>query len=165
MTTYDVTIRELIIREIKDLYENFTFESIESPTIYRGRQVFDPDTETPPLITILPRTEESIKEYGMSEQGMPIDIVCLARMGTENPSELGEEILGELILCVFGKNNPDVDGDPAKAGGLTLTYADSLDYRSGGIDQYPDEAGQAILHVGITVFIKYSTDMGDPYSH
>lgn len=165
MTTYTNPIRELIIRELKELFEAYTFESIASPTIYRGRQIFDPDSEPPPLITILPRVEESTREYGMAENAMPIDIICLARMGTQNPSELGEAILGELLLCVFGKNEPDADGDPVKVGGMTDTYVDDVSYRSGGIDAYPDEAGQSILHVGITVIIKYTTNLGDPYSH
>lgn len=165
MTTYPVTVRELIIREIKELFEAYTFENVTSPTIYRGRRVFDPDTEPPPLITILPRVEESQRtQFGMDEKTMAVEIVCLEPLGTRNASELAEAILGELQLCMFGKQDTE-NGAAVKKGGLTRDYADDCYYRTGGVEVYPDELGQHILHTGITVFIQYQTNAGDPYSH
>lgn len=162
----DYTIRRKIIQELYELFDEYLFESITDPVCYRGRQVFDIETETPPLITILPRIEEAqVNEYAMQECRMPVDVICLARIGTENPSDLGEAILGELISCTFGKETEGVDGDPEKHGGLTDTYADMVTYRTGGIDMYPDELGQQILHVGITVVIRYQTNIGNPYSN
>jgi hypothetical protein len=166
MTTYAEPIRELIVRELVELFEAYTFESMTTPAVYRGRQIFDPETEPPPLVTILPRVEDSQRsEYGLSEQAMRVDVIALARMAGENPSELGEQILAELVLCVFGKAGTDADGDPEKLGGMSDTYADDVFYLSGGIDAYPDELGQQILHVGITVKIKYQTNIGDPFSN
>lgn len=159
------TIREKIIDELADLYDAFAFSAITNPAVYRGRQVFDSDTEPPPLITILPRVEQNeASDYGMHEMTMPVDVICLARMGTSNPSTLGEAILGELIKCAFGMQGL-VAGKVVKVGGMTTTYMDSMRYSSGGIDAYPDELGQQILHVGITVDIRYQTNAGNPYSN
>lgn len=158
------TIRELIIAEMAALFNDYTFESMTSPTIYRGRQVFDPDTEPPPLITLLPRVEASERtEYQEDKHDMPVDVICLTRLGTANPSELGEQVLGELIHCIFGTRS-GAGGTWTKTGGMTDDYADEVVYRSGGIDQYPDQLGQEILHVGLTVAITYRTVTGDPYN-
>ena len=160
----EYTIREKIIRELYDLYDEFVFESITDPTLHRGRQIFDVNIEPPPIIAILPRIEEGIPaDYGMQDLKMPVDIICLAQIGEENPSELGEAILGELIACAFGKETVG-DLGPLKYGGLSTAYADSIMYRTGGIDAYPDELGQQVLHVGITVDIRYQTKAGNPYS-
>jgi len=163
----ELTIRAKIIAEMVALFEAFTFESIASrqPTIYRGVQRFDPDVDPPPIITILPRVEENQRtDYGMDERTMPVDIICLERIVEQNPSDLGEAILGELIACVFGKETEE-NGAAVKHGGLTNDYADDVRYRSGGIDQYPDEPGQPLLHVGITVEVRYQTNAGDPYTN
>lgn len=159
------TIREKIIKELVDLVENFSFESIVSPDVYRGRLIFDPDSEPPPLVIVLPRPEDvSSEDYGMTTCVMPVDVICLARMGDSNPSELGEKILGELIAVCFGKQT-SVDGQAVRLGGMSETYADEIHYRSGGIDAYPDQLDQQILHVGITISIKYQTNIGDPYTN
>jgi hypothetical protein len=163
----DLTIRAEIIQELFDLFEAFSFDAFggTQPTIYRGVQRFDPDNDPPPLITILPKVEEAQRtDYGMDEMVMPVDIICLARLDTENPSDLGEDIKGELIACVFGKETT-VAGSPVKSGGLTTDYADDVRYRSGGIDQYPSDLDQPILHVGITITVRYQTNAGDPYSN
>jgi hypothetical protein len=159
------TIRGKLIKELVDLFEDFPFESVSNPTVYRGRLMFDPDAEPPPLVTVLPRTEEaSYDDYGLTTCVMPVDIICLSRMGDRNPSELGEDILGELVAVVFGKQTT-VDGQTVKHGGMSGTYADEIHYRSGGIDAYPGQMGQQILHVGITIAIKYQTNTGDPYTN
>jgi hypothetical protein len=160
------TIRDSAIRELVALLKAYAWTAVTSPDVYRGRQVFDPDTEPPPLITVLPRIEESFRnDYGMFENSMPVDLICLAAIGVQNPSELGEAILGEMILAVYGKEGTDAGGDPEKSGGMTNTYVDDVLYRSGGIDAYPDDIGQQILHVGITVVFKYTTNAGDPFSN
>ncbi len=161
------TIREKIIDELADLYTAFSFTSMTGTVgIYRGRSVFDADDDPPPLVTILPRVENNENSnYGMHEMTMPVDIICLAPLGSSNPSVLGEAVLGDLIKCAFGVQGVDKDGDIAKVGGMTTTYMDSMHYRSGGIDAYPDELGQEILRVGITVDIRYQTNAGNPYSN
>ena len=142
------TIRERIIAEMKGLFEAFDFQHLTSPAIYRGRQIFDPDTEGPPLITILPRRDAAEKTpYNKHSISMGLDIIALERIGSANPSVLGEKIHGELIECAFQ---------------LSDDWANGITYRSGGIDMYPDELGQQILHVGITVVVAYETRTGNP---
>ncbi len=156
------TIRESIIAELTDLLEDCAWTSVTAPSVHRGRQVFDPDTEPPPIITVLPRSEENQNtDYGMHDLTMRVDIICLERMSGQNPSELGEAILGEMIRSVFGYEA----AGPTRVGGMTDTHADQIIYRSGGIDAYPDELGQQILHVGISIDIRYQTNAGDPYSN
>ena len=158
------TIRELIIAELTALFEAYPFEAIALPAVHRGRQVFDPDVDPPPLISILARQEESERiEYGIDRKTMRVDIICLEHIGTQNPSVLGEAILGELLACTFGQVS-EAGGVWTKTGGMTQTYADDVIYKSGGIDAYPDQAGQQILHVGITVTVIYQTKPGDPYN-
>jgi hypothetical protein len=160
----DKTIREKIIYEITALFEGYTFVSITNPAVYRGWQVFDPDVKPPPLVALQPRVEECNRtDYGADERTMPVDIICLERIVDQNPSELGEAILGELIACVFGKAVEE-DGAIIKLGGMSTDLADDVVYRTGGIDQYPDQLGEAILHVGITVSVRYTTLAGDPYN-
>jgi hypothetical protein len=162
----NLTIREKIIRELVDVLNGFTWESISAPKVYRGRQIFNPDTELPPIITILPRAEDGAQtDFGTDDKTMLIDAICLERMNGQNPSELGEAILGELTAAVFGKEVDGSDGDPEKFGGMSTTYADAVSYVGGGVDRYPDELGQQILHVGITIRVKYQTNAGDPYNH
>lgn len=158
------TIRKKIIDELAGLFSAYTFTSVAGMDVYRGRQVFDPDTEPPPLVTILPRVEQNANtDYGIHDLAMPVDIICLARMGTSNPNNLGEAILGELIKCTFGIQTT-VGGVITQLGGMTDTYADAVVYKSGGIDAYPDEMGQQIIHVGISIEIRYQTKAGNPYA-
>lgn len=225
------TIREKIIAQLKGLFDAFDFAAVTAPGIYRGRQAFDPDSEPPPIVTILPRSESSEKnDYGMADCDMAVDVICLANIGENNPSELGEAILGELISCSAAMNeayrvtlsfasagyvnavagdigkrvagttsgdtgnliaydnatkqwtiDPDGPGDTFDAveactitsgtGAGTLAaigeqikYIDGIEYRSGGIDEYPDQAGQQIIRVGITIGIRYQFSNGNPYT-
>lgn len=158
------TVRDQIIRELKALYEAYPFEAIGLPAVHRGRLIFDPETDPPPIVTILSRAEDSERtEYMADRRTMRVDVICLEKMGTQNPSELGEAILGELIACAFGVASEDA-GVWTREGGMTRTYADDVIYKSGGIDAYPDELGQQILHVGITLSVVYQTPTGDPYN-
>jgi len=158
------TIRELIIREMTALFEAYSFESIALPSVYRGRQVFDPDTERPPIITILARPETSTRTvYSTDKKVMPVNVICLEHVGVQNPSVLGEKILGELIACAFGIDT-FAGGVWTKTGGMTQTYADDSVYTSGGIVDYPDESGQQMIRVDIIVTVTYQTRPGDPYN-
>lgn len=162
----ELTIRDKIIRELVETLESYTWESMEGPAVHKGRRIFDPTIDPPPLITVLPRQEENaLDQYGDNSLAMVVDLVCMDRLAGQNPSELGEAILGEAVIAVFGKERLGNDGKPEKYGGLTTTWADSVYYRTGGIDAYPDELGEEILKVGITIIITYQTNKGDPYNN
>ena len=145
------TIREKIIKHVLATLAGYvSFVSIPSPGVSRGRQVFDPDVDPLPVIAVLPGIEEAARtRYGTTHCIMPIDISCLISLDENNPSELGEAVLGELITAALSS----LPGD-----------AEDLSYTGGGIGSYPDQLGQAVLSVGITIDVQYETDIGDPYN-
>ena len=79
---------------------------------------------------------------------MRVDIYCLIKIGDNNPSELGEAVLGELIKAVFSSTPSNVD---------------KMQYINGGVDDYAVQ-GKTVMQVGITIEIVYETNIGDPYT-
>ena len=145
------TLREKIIAEIMTALAGYgSFAAIPSPVFSRGRQLFDPDCDPLPVVAVLPGVEEAERtRYGTTHCTMPVDISCLISIGDNNPSELGEAVLGELIAAALSSLPSD---------------AEDMAYSSGGIESYPDQMGQAVLSVGITINVQYETDNGDPYN-
>lgn len=145
------TLREKIIKHIVATLGDYgTFVAIPSPVVSRGQQLFDPDVDPLPVIAVLPGVEEAERtRYGTTHCTMPVDISCLISLGDNNPSELGEAVLGELITAALSSLPSD---------------AEDMAYSSGGIESYPDQMGQAVLSVGITINVQYETDTGDPYN-
>ena len=144
------TIREGIIQAIVTNLEGGTYTILDDAVVYRGRQLFDPDTEELPLITVLPRLEDAERtQYGTSLCRMPIDISCLVRIDGRNVSTLAESALGELIKSAMSSLPSD---------------ADDVTYTGGGVEQYPDVMGQKVLMVGITIRVEYQFNSGDPYN-
>lgn len=110
--------------------------------VYRGMLFFDGDINRVPLIAIVPSIAEAEPGawYGVTAQSMVVDISAVRRIAPdENPSEIGESILGELIKTVFS-NVP--------------IGATDIVYQGGGVDQYP-EFTHDLLTVGISVGIQW----------
>ena len=145
------TIREKIIAAMTSTLKNYSeYTTISSPDVHRGRIIFDPDVDPLPLISVVPRVESAEPTtYQTTDCTMPVDVSCLVPVGESNPSELGEAVLGELIKAALSAVPSD---------------AESIFYTGGGIDEYPDEMGQAVLTVGISLSVKYKTDTDDPYN-
>lgn len=145
------TLREKIIQSlVATLTAYSAFDVIASPTISRGKELFDPDIDFFPVIAVLPGLDEAERSYGITHCTMIIDITCLIKIGGSNPSTLGEAVLGELIKATMSSL-------PANA--------DDVEYTGGGIETYPDEFGElSVLSVGITIKVMYQTDIGDPYT-
>ena len=117
---------------------------------FRGQELFDPDVDPLPVITVMPGVEEAERSrYGSTLCTMPVDISCLISFGENNPSELGEAVLGELITATLSSLPAD---------------AEDMEYAGGGILEYPDQMGQRTLTAGIVINVKYETDIGDPYN-
>jgi len=145
------TRRETIIAWINTTLSAYSFTTMASPSVHRGLQFFDPGTNPPPLISILPRPEESERNaYDQMEHVFPVDISAVAVLSsTGNPSSTGEAVLGELIKAAYSV--------------ATLPAAvDDYVYSGGGIDSYPDDLSPSTITVGITINVHYSTDIGDP---
>ena len=145
------TIREAIIKALDAGLEGYTFTALSGVSIHRGLLIFDPDVTPPPLISIIPRPESSEQAlYGGDEKTMQLDFSCIVTLGADdNPSVLGEVVLGELIQSVFSIEPGNVQ---------------NIIYRSGGVDEYPDGSGQDTITVGMSVDVIYATDFGDPYT-
>ena len=144
------TIREKIIAGIISTLEGHaSYSVIASPTIVRGYENYDPDVDGFPIIAVMPRQEDAQRtKYGTESHTMQVDIYCLIKIGTGNPSELAEAVLGQLILAALGSTPSD---------------ASDMAYLNGGIDEYMD-LSKTVLTVGISIEVTYETDIGDPYN-
>ncbi len=102
-----------------------------------------------PVITFFPGLDEEVSfVYGKVRQTMSIIARGYMLYGSENPSVMGEKILGDFIQALTGLD-------------WTAGLADEINYQGGGIESYPTEehpAVVAICQVGIT----YKTVNGDP---
>lgn len=145
------TLREKIIGDIVNTLDSYAaFSAIGAPTVERGYEKYDPDVHHLPIIAVLPRPEDAERtQYGTTTCTMPVDIYCMIKIGNSNPSQLGEAVLGELIMAALSEIPAD---------------ASDVAYVNGGIDEYLDQFGRSVLTVGITVQVTYETDIGDPYT-
>ena len=144
------TIREKIIADIVSTLNLYgSYSVIASPTVVRGYETFDPDVHDLPIVAVVPRQENVERtEYGAYQCTMQVDVYCLVKLGSANPSELAEAVLGELLLATFSATPSD---------------ASDMAYVNGGIDEYMDQT-KTVLTVGITIEVVYETDIGDPYT-
>ena len=144
------TIREKIIAGIVSTLNGYaSFTVIGSPTVVRGYENYDPDVHEFPIIAVMPRQEDVERTtYGSYQCTMQVDIYCLVKIGTHNPSELAEAVLGELITAALSSTPSDVS---------------DFAYVNGGIDDYMD-LSKTVLTVGISMEVTYETDIGDPYT-
>ena len=144
------TIREQIIKAMVTQLESATFETLLGATIYRGQLLFQTEIEALPIVAVIPREEEAgVTQYGSAIMLMPVVVGAILAIEGENPSELAEAVHGELI---------------AHAMGLSSALFQDMVYVGGGIEQYPDQLGQPLISVSITINIEYLADIGDPYN-
>ena len=144
------TIREKIIAGIVSTLKGYSsYSVIGSPSVVRGYENYDPDVDGYPIIAVMPRQEDVERtEYGNHNCNMQVDIYCLVKIGSNNPSELAEAVLGELIKATLSSTPSD---------------ASDMAYVNGGIDSYMD-LSKTVLQVGISIEVIYETDIGDPYT-
>ena len=144
------TIREKIISAIVSTLKNYaSYSVVASPTVVRGYENYDPDVDNFPIIAVMPRQDDVERtKYGIQNCTMQVDIYCLVKIGTNNPSELAEAVLGELIVAALSSTPSD---------------ASDMAYVNGGIDDYMD-LSKTVLTVGISIEVTYETDIGDPYT-
>lgn len=112
------------------------------------------DGELPSLI-IWPQVEETVKIHGKSKITMPVKIEGISRFTKlENPSVVSELMLGDIrkMMEMQGSGNSVTDG-----------LSDSIQYSSGGSDEYP-EPGNDRVGVYAIYNIEYKTLAGNPYS-
>jgi len=104
-----------------------------------------------PAITFFPGLDEDVSfVYGKVRQTMGLIARGYMLYGAENPSVMGEKILGDLIKCLTSENWSD-------------ELADEISYQAGGIEEYPTKEHPAVVSI-CQVGITYKTVNGDPYS-
>lgn len=108
-----------------------------------------PDSTLPGL-SVLPRIEESERQYGLQVSTMPVEVLGLVAHGNTNPSVIAEQMHGDMIKCLLSQ--PKLSA-----------LMDDIEYKGGGTDEYPDSSDTATA-VTVIVNIKYTTKIGDPYS-
>lgn len=104
-----------------------------------------------PFVTFFPGMDADVSfVYQKVRQTMSIIARGYMVYGTENPSVMGEKILGDLIK---GLTSSD----------WTSEMADEISYQGGGIEEYPTEEHPAVVSI-CQVGITYKTVNGDPYT-
>lgn len=159
MAILNPTIRERIIREIVVSLGETAGELRglqDWKDVVRGRTDYDP--EELPLITVNPAQDRASRvQYGRQHLEMDVQVVALfptalpAVAADATPSELGEAILGAIILAVMAGTD------------ALNVLVDDIAYTQGGIADYPAETEQ-ITVVEASYTIKYRTALGDPYN-
>lgn len=153
------TIRQQIIEAFAAHLAATSWQSAPFAAVYIGRVVFDPDTDPLPLITILPRPDETDATlYGTDSNTMPLDVTAVLRLEAPDggvastATEIGEPVKGELQATAFAIPTALAD------------MVERIEYRGGGVDDYPDTLGQSTFTVSLSLAVVYETKKGDPYS-
>ena len=142
-----LTCIEQILTHVDAVLTNYSWAAISPTNIYRGIQFFDGNLDSVPFLTIVPRKAEAGRPiYNVESSTMLIDISTIVRLVDDNPSQVGEAILGEMITAVFS-NVP--------AG------AQAFEYIGGGVDRYPS-FNDDLMTVGMTLSIGWEVTQADP---
>lgn len=152
-----VTIRQKILDALQT-----RMDRMYPDNVYIGRTIFDPEVDRLPLATIVAGTETSTRTaYRTNQREMPIEVSALISLGGDNDSGVAtykdvtaacEPIYGQMEQSCFD-------------GGSQIQIGDdyfTLEFRGGGIVEYPSEPGPAIVTVGVSLAVTYETEIGDP---
>jgi hypothetical protein len=160
------TIREKIIQQIVTRLAVITttngYNIDLGASVERVRKNLDPSDL--PACVVFPQPETVEPEYGVMKITMPVRIEGLAAFWATNPSVIAEQILGDLIKAM---TDPTWDRrrlvtSPASPVVYLAAYDDSIVYKGGGTDEYPNDED---LTVGASALfeVTYSTKIGNPY--
>lgn len=99
------TIRERIIAALIPRLGEITparaYHQALGSHVIRAR--VDVDPEECPCVVLLPRPEEVTRQYGADVHVMEVDIEAVAVFGADNPSEVAEQMLGDVVECVTAR--------------------------------------------------------------
>ena len=109
--------------------------------------------DDPPLCVLFPGVEEGSKKYGKQICKMPVTIEASSYFNDEEPEDVAEKMLADLIICIGGGTLQQVTG------GL----ADQIIYTGGGSESYPDP-GEKIVGTRAAFDVVYKYLAGNPLS-
>lgn len=140
--------QERICDHIKSILENSDWQNLDSPEVFLGLTLWDPENQKLPLITIIPRIEKATgQRYGNIECELPIEITVLIPMANGQDTMIGLAVANEITACVFRARENNWAGYPDHL--IDIIYVD------GGIISYPDEINPQLLTAGITINAVY----------
>lgn len=140
--------QKTICEHLWSILEHASWESLVEPTIFLGLTLWDPDKQSLPLITILPRIEKAKgNRYGKIECDFPIEITALIPMAYGDDAMIGVIVAEEIARHIFGARKEDWESFPDSM--IDIIYVD------GGIINYPDELNPQMLTAGITINVLY----------
>lgn len=149
-----VTLRKNLINGLKTRLENYSWTVLESPSVFAGRTRFDPEEDPLPIITIIAGTEDGTEQtaYKTNFRTMPLEVTALISLeDSKEAFDIGESVFGELEKACF-------------SGGPLIIGEDSyfFESRGGGIVDYPDQLGPAMLTITVSLELPYETEIGEP---
>ena len=148
----DKSTIELICDQIQTLFEGQDWLSLNDPSIFQGLSLWDPATQTLPLITILPRLAKvETDRYGEIECSQPIEITALIPLSAGQSASIANAVVAEMIKAVFLPRQHNWHGFPDEMSGIKLLEA--------GIVQYPDELNPQMVSAGITLETQYEMEL------
>jgi hypothetical protein len=148
----DKSTIELICDQIQGLFEAHAWQSLNSPEIYQGLSIWDPDNQNLPLITILPRMARvETNRYGECDCSQSVEITALIPLAVGASAMIGQAVVAEIIKAVFAPRQHDWFGFPDEMHGIKLTEA--------GIIQYPSEMNPQMVSAGVTLEINYEMEL------
>ncbi len=113
------------------------------------RAAIEIPVEDMPVTNMFPFTETSRRDtYGKQSCDMLVQVRVYQVYGEDNPNEVGEPVLGDVVKCM---------------GGLARTLPDDVEYTGGGIPEYPGPEDKSFETV-VEFRIKYRTLIGNPYA-
>lgn len=143
-----LTCIEQILTHLSAALGYFSWTVVSEPEVLRGLWRFDGDVDRVPFLVVIPNKPEAARTaYGIEGQKMRVDVSTVLRVDSdENPSVVGEQVLGEMIQAAFS-NVP--------------SGAVSYEYLGGGIDRYPEWAVD-IMTVGVSLGVAWDVKPGNP---
>lgn len=125
---------------------------VKEPLLYRP--TIDPSEA--PCVILWSKDETSEKKYGKQYNKMVMHVEGVDYFGDEEPLEIGEKILGDLIKCFSSPSWNRRTGSPPKD-----DYIESLSYVGGGV--YPISDGDKTVGAYADFSVTYYTQTGNPY--
>lgn len=152
MTIYEKSTIELICDQLEELFESHQWLSLTEPEIYQGLTLWNPETQTLPLITIIPRLGKNNNDlYGNILCMQGVEITALMPLAVGASAMIGQAVVAEMIQVVFRNRQHGWHGFPDELSGIKL-----LEH---GIVQYPDEINPQMVSAGITLEITYEMEL------
>ena len=148
-----MTIRQQILQKLQERLDQYNWDAWQPEEVHLGRTIFDPDNDPLPLLTIVAGTETSNRTaYRTNQREMPVEVSGLVSLANgADVSEFCEPIYGEIEKGCF-------HGGAIQIGDDYFT----IEFRGGGIVDYPSDPGPAVVTVGVSLAVTYETEIGDP---